>query len=370
MKYERPAFGDISVKTVKARIPFDNSDIDLPVFDLPISIRENFYRAANRDNPYWVPFPATDFQELHMSHLGGKGPEGQQLGPDLAAEAACYSYTDAFGNHWTYDRNAGGACMTPGTRICDDILKWEDQVHFPDYHEWDFVGAAERFMKEEYDPNRVLHLDLYHGPFQALADLLGGFAEALQAMFVEPEASRAFFDRFAEWMIWQIDMLSELYPVDMFTVHDDWGTEKDAFFSPAMMEELLYEPTKRIIDHVKGLGKVYQFHNCGQVHRFMPYMCDLKPEFMQLQRRVNDIPAYKKQYGGHIGFQCSFEGLNPKQTYSAEEVANLVKNTLDLYAHGGGFFPSVRGLSQETFWQVAAECFCRSREMYDAESGR
>ena len=74
-----------------------------------------------------------------MCHLAAHGPEGRQLGPMLNASAARYTYHDDFGNSWTWDKNAGGACMTPGTRVCDDILKWEEQVRFPDYREWDLA---------------------------------------------------------------------------------------------------------------------------------------------------------------------------------------------------------------------------------------
>ena len=112
-----------------------------------------------------------------MCHLAAHGPAGMQLGPDLGAKEARYTYKDAFGNQWTWDKNAGGACMTPGTRVCDDILKWEEQIHFPDYHEFDLAESAAEFMAKRYDPSRVLHIDIYHGPFQALSDLLGGFAE-------------------------------------------------------------------------------------------------------------------------------------------------------------------------------------------------
>jgi len=367
MKYERPVFGS-DVKTRKAYSAFGGPDIALPEFDKPISSKENFYRAARHENPLWVPFPAAEIQDLHMSHLSGKGPEGKQLGPSMNATAARYTYTDDWGNSWTWDRNAGGACMTPGTRVCDDILKWEEQIRFPDFRAWDLEGAAADFLQNRYDPEMALALDLYHGPFQALADLMGGFAEALEAMFVEPEASRAFFDRFAEWEIWQIDRFSALYPADMFIIHDDWGTEKDAFFSPAMMEELLYEPTKRIIDHVHGLGKVYQFHCCGKVDKFLPYFKTLAPEFMQLQRRVNDTPQYKRDYGTVLGFNTGLEGLEPGKKYSDEEIERIVRDNIALFGPTGGFLPAVRSGDPALLWKLNAEIFCCSRELYDQEN--
>ena len=361
MKYERPVWGrdpSVQVKTV-----FGGLTLTLPKFDYPITPKENFYRALRHDHPLWVPFTPLELQEMHMAHLYTSGPEGTQLGPMLGDPRPRYSYTDAFGNHWTYDRDAGGACMTIGTRICDDILKWEKQIPWPDLHEWNLEERAEQFMKEEYDPDKPLHLDLYHGPFQSMADYLGGFAEALEAMYVEPEASRALFDRFADWMIWLIDKLSALYPVDLFTIHDDWGTEKDAFFSPAMMEELLYEPTKRIIDHVHNLGKMYQFHCCGKIDRFMPTMVELQTESTQIQRRVNDIPEYKRLYGDKIGFMAPLEGWKPG--LSDEEIAAVVRENLEIYAAGGGYLPSAFA-DPETMWKLASEIYCGSREYYDS----
>ena len=115
MRYTRPAFG-ADVPTIPALNAFFPNTDRLPKFDLPITPKENFYRAARRDKPRWVPFPAADLQEKHMCHLANHGPEGLQLGPVLSAKEARYEYMDSFGNHWTWDKNAGGACMTPGWR--------------------------------------------------------------------------------------------------------------------------------------------------------------------------------------------------------------------------------------------------------------
>ena len=361
MKYERPRYGEGKKTTVQ---PAFGREMELPVFDYPISIKENFYRNAKREDPLWIPIPALETQELHMFNLYDKCPEGCQLGPNLRAEQDRYVYHDAWGSSWTFDKYAGGACMTIGTRICDDILKWEEQIHFPDLHEYNLDEFASRYMATRYDPSKVLVLDIYHGPFQSLADFLGGFAEALEAMFVEPEACEAFFDRFAEWMIWLIDKLSGLYPADLFVIHDDWGTEKDAFFSPAMMEELLYEPTKRIIDHVNSLGKLYTFHCCGKVGRFLPWFCQLSPAFLQLQRRVNDIPAYKKEYGDKIGFNAGLENYIPGKPYADDELTRIVRDSLDILAPGGGYLPMVFG-APDAVWKMAAEIYCYSREMFE-----
>ena len=160
-------------------------------------------------------------------------------------------------------------------------------------------------------------------------------------------------------------MFSSLYPVDIFTVHDDWGTQKDAFFSPAMMEELLYEPTKRIIDHVHSLGKLYQFHCCGKINKFMPYFAQLRPDSTQIQRGVNDLVEYKKLYGKDVGFSGGIEGFVPGKQYSDEELAQLVRDSVDIFAVDGGWFPSIFGARGETMWKIISELYCYSREFYE-----
>ena len=55
MTYERPKFGDPSVKTVATHSAFFGSGDLVPDFERPISIKENYYRAARHENPMWVP---------------------------------------------------------------------------------------------------------------------------------------------------------------------------------------------------------------------------------------------------------------------------------------------------------------------------
>ncbi|MCQ2406722.1 MAG: hypothetical protein MJ067_05875 [Oscillospiraceae bacterium] len=370
MEMIRPAYGDPSVETQKVKMMFSPRELILPKFKTPITPRENLHRAAERKNPLWAPNTATDMVTIEMYNIYDEGPEGYQLGPNLASKEERYLYHDAFGNSWTYDRNAGGSCMTIGTRVCDDILEWENQIKFPDLHEYNIEDRAKRYVANEYDPTKAINLDLYHGPFQALSDLLGGFAEALEAMFVEPEACRAFYDRFADWMIWLMDKLFALYPADMVTIHDDWGTERDTFFSPKMLEELLYEPTKKMIDFAHSKGVIYQFHNCGANKRFLPYFADIGAEFFQLQRRVNDLPAYKKEWGNKIGYYAGVEGFAPGKKFSHDEIVNLVRASVDTFAPGGGWLAAIFGSDPEAMWDLSSELYCYSSEFYAKENSK
>jgi hypothetical protein len=370
MKYPRPKFGDPSIKLTNYSPIFGNITVQSPVFDTPISTRENFIRAAHRDKPMWVPFGPSEIQSLHINQLAS--PRGEyQLGPDFKLYSPTdYTFLDPFGNSWTWVASAGGAMLTPGTKVVDDICDWEKQIKFPNFNDWDFKETAEKFMQESYDPNKVMHINIHQGLTEMLVAFLGGYEEGMTALAIEPEACQDFFNRYAQYMIDFFDMLNELYPIDFITYHDDWGTEKDTFFSERMMEELVFEPTKRIVDHIKGKGKVFELHSCGKIERFLPYMCDLGVDFLQIQRRANDMPKLKQVYGDRIGFNAFIEDMEADVKYSEEELRALMRKSIDIYAPGGGFYPVVFASTPEDLWTCATEIYCYSRELYDKENGR
>ncbi len=51
----------------------------------------------------------------------------------------------------------------------------------------------------------------------------------MTALALGAEAVADFFERYADHVIELFDKVYSLYPVDMVTLHDDWGTEKDTF---------------------------------------------------------------------------------------------------------------------------------------------
>jgi hypothetical protein len=266
--------------------------------------------------------------------------------------------------------SAGGATNTPGVKLLEDINDWEKVVRFPKLSDWDWKTKADAFLKNEYDPNKVLQIDIGWGCIQRLIGVLGGYTEGMFALALEPDAVKAFFSRFADHLIEVVDLLFSLYPVNLMTIHDDWGTEKDTFFSPQMMEELVFEPTKRVIDHIKAKGAAFMLHSCGNITRFIPYMIDMGADFLQIQRRAVDIPAMKAAYGDKIGFNTGIEGAVPGVTYKKDELLQLVRNTIDIYGKGGGFFANIFDRDPEVLWNILCELYAGSREFYDIEQGR
>jgi len=369
MKYILPKYLEPGVKTTRNTTSFGAVELTAPVFVTPITARENFIRAANRDNPIWVPIMTSDIQTLLINELADERP-GMQLGPRfMEMPKDDYVFLDLFGNSWSWVASAGGAMLTPGTQLVKDIHNWEKIIKFPDFDsgDWNFRETAEKYMRNTYDPNKVMHINIHQGLTEMLVAFLGGYEEGMLALLLEPEACRDFFVRYARFMTDFFDYLDTLYPIDFITYHDDWGTERDTFFSPGVMEELVYEPTKTIVDHIKGCGKVFELHCCGRIERFVPYMCELGIDFLQIQRRANDMPKLKLLYGDRIGFNAPIEGMEMGIDYSDDDIAKMVRRTVDIYGAGGGLYPWILESDPRKVWNIASEIYCYSREFYENE---
>jgi len=366
MKYPRPAFEDASVKRQKVTALFSTVANEVPKFDTPITAKENFIRAAKRQSPMWVPAALTDLQSLLTHDVAGRCPNGMQMHADIKRPATeDYLFQDWFGTSWTWVRSAGGAMLTPGTQFVSDICNWEKEVVWPDFAQWGFEEKAEAYMRDVYDPEKIMHYDLGRGCTERLVSLLGGYTESMMALSVEPEAVKDFFERYTDFMISFFDKMLSLYPLDMVTLHDDWGTERDTFFSERMMEELVFAPTKRLVDHIKSKGIVFEMHSCGNVTRFIPYMVDMGADLLQIQRRAVDIPALKAKYGDKIGFNAPLEGLVYGQQYSDEEVIEAIRKTVDIYAAGGGCYIGLNFPEPRQIWAAVSELYAYSREYYE-----
>ena len=357
--------------TFSTNSSFGNIPVTLPAFDTPITPKENFLRAARRDKPLWMPNHYTDLQEFEHNELGVHKPGRFQGGPDfLASWKEDKAFLDPYGNSWSWVTSAQGAMLTPGTKVLDDITEWEKVIKWPVLDEWTYKEVAEKFMAEQYDPAKALRINIFQGCTEMLVAFLGGYGEGMLAMAEEPEAVSDFFAFFSDRMISFYDYMKKLYPIDIATYHDDWGTQRETFFSPKMMEELVYEPTKKIVDHIKADGVIFHFHTCGNVTRFMPYICDLGFDLLQIQRNALDLPKLKELYGDRVGFNTTLEDYIPGVAYTDEQIVGIVRKTVDLYGKGGGFYPWIFETQARPLWTISSEMYCYSREFYDKEQGR
>ncbi|MCL2120791.1 MAG: hypothetical protein FWH28_00895 [Clostridiales bacterium] len=362
MNYPRIPFMAEGTPTERRRAMFTSKEYDVPVLDRPLTPVENFKRAWKHQTPVWAPTAMLDFDTVRIT---GKNPP-------LIGGSERVEYTDDWGCQWVYVPVAGGSMLKPGTQLLDDITKWDSRLVFPDWKTYDWKTAADAYLQNRKDPDKVLSIDIGTGCTEKLVAVMGGYEEAMVAMAQEQDAVTAFFDAYADNLLERYDLIKACYPsVNQITYHDDWGTERDTFFSEAYFESMVWAPTKKVIDHIKASGDIcFELHTCGKIERFIRYIIDLKVDILQIQRRANDMPGLKRAYGDKVGFCCSIEGLAIDEEVSSEERLAKIRNTVDLYGRQGGLY-LVLGAppSPEAMWDACCEAYCYSREYYDKERG-
>ena len=246
--------------------------IRIPVFDYPISRRENFRRVLERDNPMWVPTTISDFNYTMGSVLTGFN----DLRFDFTERC---DWTDLYGCVWEWVPEAGGSMLKPGAPpVLDDITEWEKKIRWPDLNEERIKECCEKYMSQPYySPDRLNCYDIGMGCTERLVAVLGGYEQAMLAFAVEPEACKEFMSELSRFHCRMFDIINKYFPTDLVHYHDDWGTERDTFWSEKMMEEIVYEPNEIFFKHVKEKGAAITLHTCGCVRRFVPYAVSSAP---------------------------------------------------------------------------------------------
>ena len=370
MTYKRPVY-DENAPMEETAMAFSSAKVKIPkITDYPMDVRENFFRAAERNHPMWVPISTTDMQNvstMEVTNVPSAGPGG---GGSMWGSQERMDFTDDFGCVWTYVPSAGGPMLNINVPpVVSDITKWETQVKFPDLSKNDYIGAQENFVKNTWNRNKVTHINIGQSCTERLVALMGGYAQAMVAMAEEPEAVADFLMAFADFTIESYDKMTQLWTPDFVTYHDDWGTERNTFFSEQFMEDMVFEPHKKIISHIKSKGRTkFELHCCGNIKRFVPYMIELGIDFMQIQRRANDMPAFKEKWGDQIGMNAGLEGIDRTQPVSKEQLFDAIHKTVDIYAPKGGLYTSVYSQDPKLQYEGTMELYYYSRELYDKEN--
>ncbi len=351
-KYER-----IPYKAPGAR--FENvgtsiTPIDVPVLDTPISYRENFRRVVERDNPMWAPNGITDCNYVLGGDLSGL--------PDLKFDFVerC-DWVDLFGCTWEWVPEVGGSMLKPNQKpVLEDITEWEKKIVWPDLNEERIKACCEAVMKRDnFHPGKINYYDFGQGCTERLIAVMGGYEQGLIAMMEEPEACREFMAQLSRFHCEMFDKISKYFPTDMIMYHDDWGTERDSFFSERVMDELVYEPSEIFLKHVKESGVYIDFHSCGKVERFMDRFVSLGADFVQLQERCNDLVAYKEKYGDKLGFDVYLLPI------TKESIIEDARRNVDALGKDGGLFSTIFGGDEEMVWGGIQEFYNYSREYYE-----
>jgi len=203
--------------------------------------------------PYWLPTFSEQgmlFPALYNNQLGRGGPDGT---------------VDAFGLEWVYVESAMGSIVRPGTPFVEDANELKDKVSYPDLDSWDWAGAASSMP---IDMARSCQMSLTNGFwFERLISFMD-FAPAAIALVDEDQkdAIKKFFEEMTDFGIKVVDKFLEYWPaLDGINIHDDWGAQKNAFFSNEIAREMFLPYMKELTGHIHSKGRYCTLHSCGNI---------------------------------------------------------------------------------------------------------
>ena len=321
------AFSSVAAPMIPGELPPE------PLFNRPITPRENLALAFSGQKPYWIPqtgwmfcdvrnFRPRQIPDNYATHLIFDGGEFVQYDVD--------TLQGWFGLDWVYVPVAGGATVKPGSPLIEDMNDWEKLIVWPDLDQINWAEMGE-MSKAFLDTPQSRQLGMLDGFWERLISLMDVSGAAMALIDEDQkEAVHAFFDKYADFMIDYIRRVKEVCPIDFVLIHDDWGTQNGPFFSEETAREMLLPYLKRIVDYLHSEGMFYEQHSCGNCTKLASVYADAGvdvwcPQEMNDFDKVLDIADGTKL---HIGMPCP---VAPDA--SPEDAAQAAMEWFDKYGH-------------------------------------
>ncbi|MCQ2452328.1 MAG: methyltransferase [Oscillospiraceae bacterium] len=291
-----PAF-DPKELEVKASFPFPVPGNQMNVLSYPFPMSEALKAALDR-KPWFVMngFQQTMFSPMVNPDAIARGMviEARQLPMEQ------FGGPDMFGIEWEYIEKVGGSMVRPGKPFCEDANEIMEKIVWPDPDSWDWEGAREA-NKGYLNPDNWNDLWFMNGWYERLISFMD-FENAIMAIFDEDQqdAVHTFFDKLTDLYIKIFDKYIEYFPeVCCFCIHDDWGSQKETFFSPATAEEMIVPYMRRLTDFIHSKGRICELHSCGQNMKQVPNFIKAGWDLWNPQE-MNDTRKMYELYGDQI----------------------------------------------------------------------
>ena len=268
-----------------------------PVYSFPVTPKEAVIAMYKREAVWQI----TGMEQKMFNPEVNPDNVAKGFVSDGSGRRANTGGLDMFGIDWEYVPQVGGSMVRPGAPLLSDANEWYDKLVWPDINTWDWEAAAE--MNKEYLANDSYILSFFFtGWYERLMAFMD-FEGAIMAMVDEDQqdAVHALFDKLSDLYIDIVDKYIEHFPqVNGFCFHDDWGSQRDTFFSPAIVEEMIVPYMKRVTDHLHSKGLFCDLHSCGQLQKQIPNMIAAGWDSRSPQLLINDTEALYEQFGDKI----------------------------------------------------------------------
>lgn len=213
--------------------------------------------------------------------------------------------------------------------LVKDIDHWQDYVKVPDTNFTDEEWGKCQEMYDAVGDKAMKATFVAPGLFEQCHHMCK-IDDTLMAMYESPDELHDMIKMLTEFELRIAEGICDhLHPEAIFH-HDDWGSQKSTFMSPAMFEEFFVEPYKQIYGYYHDHGVKYVFHHSDS------YAATLVPDMIEMGINVwqgcfstNDIPKLLKETQGKITFMGGIENhLVDFEGWTEENNEAVIRKTL------------------------------------------
>ena len=285
--------------------------------------RENMLAVYRHEVPEYVP---NFFKDLDIWDSYGERYFGAGTGRDW------------FGVSWTYVPEMHSQTETIGQEQLKSLEDWRRYVHLPELDSYNWQGIASEATKNWNRSERASFCMLLNGPFERMMSLMG-FENAIFAFMDTPDEVHELFEAITEYKCRYLEILKTYFNFDIIAFHDDWGNNKNMFFSPDMWREFIKPYIQKVIDKTHELGMFFEMHSCGFIRPIVGDLVEMGVDAIDPLQYCNDVPALKALYGGKVVFNGGFNSQEvlERPGASEEEIRAEVRRCIDTLAPGGNY---------------------------------
>jgi hypothetical protein len=161
---------------------------------------------------------------------------------------------------------------------------------------------------------------LQNGWFERLITFMD-FEGAIMALFDDDQkvAVKELFDKLSDFYIDLLGRFFRAFPkIDAMFIHDDWGSQKESFFSPTLCEEMIVPYMRKVTDYIHSTGRVAELHSCGQIFKQMPNIIAAGWDTWYGQT-MNDSQKIYEVYGDRLVLGVIPDAFDPENTSPDEQ---------------------------------------------------
>lgn len=189
-------------------------------------------------------------------------------------------------------------------------------------------------------------------PFLEQATMLVGMENLMVMMYDDPELVEALLDKvlafYLECNRRMFEKAEDL--MQIFFMGDDYGTQRSLLYGPEQFRQFIKPRLKKLYDLAKSYGYIVQQHSCGSVVRIIPDLIEIGLNGLhpiQVSATGMELSALKEQFGEQLYFAGSMDAMHLLIDGTDEEVEDRIRNTMELFDHGGFIFGPSQGFLPE-----------------------